>query len=134
MDVENKAHKLTEFFGRVYSNALALVAMSALFGSWMISNDAFRPYAMTVGGGLVAAYIAVAVVFAGQTRKSHDGWSPLDLNVLMTFLALGVVLVQMLMAVMRVGDFTTSALDALLGAAVGGTGVVIMAFAKSDSS
>ena len=52
----------------------------------------------------------------------------------MTFLALGVVLVQMLMAVMRVGDFTTSALDALLGAAVGGTGVVIMAFAKSDSS
>lgn len=118
---------------RIYTTALIGVSAATAFALFVVNNDALRTYAMTVGGGTIMAFIAVAIVFAGRKSTATSMFRPIDVNFLWVLAHTIIVAQALLEAALRKGDFTTSALDALLGAVVVGIGSGIMAFAKKDA-
>lgn len=119
---------------RIYTTVLIAAWFVTSFTLFVIETKAFRPYAMTVGGAAVTTFLAVAIVFANRRTKGSGLFAPVDVNFL--GLAIPVVLIAraMLLSTIDSGDFTASALDALLGSAMAGVGAGLMAFAKKDAS
>lgn len=119
---------------RIYTTVLIAAWFVTSFTVFVIETKAFRPYAMTVGGAAVTTFLAVAIVFANRKTKGSGLFAPVDVNFL--GLAIPVVLIArgMLLSTIDSGDFTASALDALLGSAMAGVGAGLMAFAKKDAA
>ena len=131
---EDSGRSILKGIAPIRTNAVILIVLATLFSVWAISIDELRPYAMTLGGGMVTGLVAVGIVFAGKSTAVVSKWaSPFDVNVIVTVLGIGWIVFSLLTSTLRKGDFITSALDALVGAVVVGVVSLIMAFAKKDT-